>query len=144
MQLNSRSFDNCWSMHASRQNSFPVDPRVRGMPTNNKHLTVLSLFVFLDVLGFRLRQLIHSLILPLLPYFVGEFNLSPFEATLLTSANAVAQVFDLNLIFDALCPVYWPFERHSWPSSPAPPLCLWNSHFVCDVGNCTFSYGCCI
>lgn len=49
------------------------------------YLFHLFCFVFLDVLGF-------SIILPLLPYYVSEFNASPSFVGLLLTSNAIAQL----------------------------------------------------
>ena len=58
----------------------------------------LFLFVFVDVLGFRYQTLLKkSLILPLIPYYVDLFEMTPLQSTVLSSSNALAQVTSYSL-----------------------------------------------
>ncbi len=55
------------------------------MPDNRRALTLLFVFVFIDVLGF-------SLILPLLPYYAATFGATAEVVGLLLGANALTQL----------------------------------------------------
>ncbi len=54
-------------------------------PLQKSRLTTIFLIVFIDLLGF-------SLILPLVPYYAGEFGASPTVAGLLIASYAAAQL----------------------------------------------------
>lgn len=54
-------------------------------------LTLITLFVFVDVLGF-------SLILPLLPYYASSFGATPEVVGLILGANALAQLVGTPII----------------------------------------------
>ncbi len=56
-----------------------------------RQLSLLFLFVFVDILGF-------SLILPLLPYYAESFGATPVVVGLLLSANAVTQLLGAPVI----------------------------------------------
>ncbi|MGQ9665930.1 MAG: MFS transporter, partial [Anaerolineae bacterium] len=61
------------------------------MPKNRQVLTLLFLFVFVDVLGF-------SLILPLLPYYAATFGATAEVVGLLLGANALTQLLGAPIL----------------------------------------------
>lgn len=61
------------------------------MPKNRQVLTLLFLFVFVDVLGF-------SLILPLLPYYAATFGATAEVVGLLLGANALTQLLGTPIL----------------------------------------------
>jgi DHA1 family tetracycline resistance protein-like MFS transporter len=56
-----------------------------------RSLTLILVFVFIDVLGF-------GLILPLLPYYAADFNASSFMVGLLLSSNALTQMIGAPML----------------------------------------------
>lgn len=60
-------------------------------PNNRSVLTLLFLFVFVDVLGL-------SLILPLLPYYAATFGATAEVVGLLLGANALTQILGTPIL----------------------------------------------
>ena len=61
------------------------------MPTHRRSLTLLFVFVFVDVLGF-------SLILPLLPYYAATFGATAEVVGLLLGVNALTQLLGAPIL----------------------------------------------